>query len=107
MSEVTDNVVPLTDKPKVTCTPDELDLNQSDNENSTFDFQPLRTFQGPVNEEDVLMESEGTMVDNPVFYSLHSFRDNQDLMTQRAKALELGGKSFKKQLTRLTSEHFS
>ena len=44
MSEVTDNFVPLTDEPKVTRTPDELDLNQSDNENSTFDFQPLRTF---------------------------------------------------------------
>lgn len=107
MSEVTDNVAPPTDQPNVTNTPDELDTNQSDHENSTFDFQPLETFQGPVNEEDVLMESEGAMVDNPVFYSSHSFRNNQDLMTRRAKALELGGRSFKRQLAKLTSEHFS
>ena len=107
MSEVTDNVAPPTDQPNVTNTPDELDTNQSDHENSTFDFQPLETFQGPVNEEDVLTESEGAMVDNPVFYSSHSFRNNQDLMTRRAKALELGGRSFKRQLAKLTSEHFS
>ena len=64
-------------------------------------------FLGLVDEDSVLNEPESAMVNNPTFYSSHSFCDNQDLMTQRTNALEIGSKAFEQQLSKLTSEHFS
>jgi len=72
-----------------------------------FDFQPLEEFVGPVDEDDVLTDPEGAMVNKLTFYSPHSFCNNQDLMSRQYKALEIGGKTFNWQLVKLTSEHFS
>jgi len=81
MFEPFDNVALPTDQSNIISTPEDQHSNLSDRNDSTFNFQPLETFLGPVNKDDVLTEPEAAMVDNPIFYSSHNFRDNQDLMT--------------------------
>ena len=83
--------------------PEDPQSIQSDQNNSIFDFQPLEDILGPVSKDDVLTEIEGAMIDKPTFYSPHSFHHNQDLVSQPCKALELGNKTLKQQLTKLTS----
>jgi len=107
MSEPFDNVAPPTDQSNIISTPEDQRSNSSDQNDSTFDFQLLKRFLGPVGKDDILTEPEGAMVDNPIFYSSQTFRDNQDLMTRRTDALELGSKAFKRQLSKLSSDHFS
>ena len=71
----TDNVpLPSTDQLQVFDTPEDQNSNQSDRNDSVFDFQPLEEFLGPVNEDDILTEPEGAIIDKPTFYSPHSFR---------------------------------
>jgi len=110
MSVQSDNILQSpTDQPQIPNVPEDLDSNlyRSNCDNSIFELQSLEEFLGPVDEEDVLTEFEGAMVDKPTFYCPHSFRDNQDLMSRRSKGLEIGGKAFKRQLVKLTSEYFS
>ena len=109
MTERSDNIIlpATTDQPQTSNMPDDQDSNPSDQNNSVFDFQPLEEFLGPVDEDDILTDPEKAIVDKPTFYSAHSFRDNQDLISRRYKALEIGGKTFNRQLVKLTSENFS
>ena len=104
----TDNIpLPSTDQQQVFSTPEDRDSVQSDRNDSIFDFQPLEEFLGPVSEDDILTEAEGAMIDKPTFYSPHSFRNNQDLLSRRCKALELGSRTLRRQLVKLTSTYFS
>lgn len=93
-------------QPLVSNVPEDQDLNQSDCNDLVFEFQPLEEFLDPVNEDNILTESKGASINKPTFYSPHSFRDNQELITQCCRALELGGRAFKRQLVKLTSDHF-
>ena len=78
-----DNILlPSTDQQQVFDTLEDQDSVQSDRNDSVFDFQPLEDFLGSVHEEDVLTEAEGAIVDKPTFYSPHSFRKNQDLISR-------------------------
>ena len=67
-----------TDQPQIPNVPEDQDsnFNQSDHDDSVFELQPLEEFLGAVDEEDVLTESEGAMINKPTFYSPHSFRNN-------------------------------
>ena len=108
MSEQSDNIVlPPTDQPQIINLPEDQDSIQSDRNESVYEFQPLGEFLGPVDEDDILTEFEGAMVDKPTFYSPHSFRDNQDLVSRRFKGLEIGGRALRRNIAKLTSEQFS
>ena len=108
MSEQSDNIVlPPTDQPQIINLPEDQDSIQSDRNESVYEFQPLGEFLGPVDEDDILTEFEGAMVDKPTFYSPHSFCDNQDLVSRRFKGLEIGGRALRRHIAKLTSEQFS
>lgn len=67
-----------TDQPQIPNVPEDQNSNpnQSKHDDSVFELQLLEEFLGAVDEEDVLTEFEGAMIDKPTFYSPHSFHDN-------------------------------
>ena len=87
--------------------PNDQDSNPSDQNNSVFNFQSLEEFSGPVDEDDILTDPKKAIVDKPTFYSAHSFCDNQDLISRQYRALEIDGRTFDRQLVKLTSENFT
>ena len=99
MSKQSDNtILPPTNQPQIPNLMEDQHSVQSDRNESIFEFQLLEEFIGPVDEDNILTKSEGAIIDKPTFYSAHSFRDIQDLVSQCCKSLEIGGRAFKRQL---------